>query len=172
VAEIITVADIVSLAEVKTQLHIRHSDDDVQLGALIKAATVFMTQSLRAPVSAGTWLQRFPGGLDRLELEVIAADPVTITYFDADGVSQNFTTFSLHHDDMRTVICADDDEWPDATSFVVQYAVDAPAVDDALKVAAMMHVAVMYETPVANLDNGAVILPMGYAELIAPHRRF
>lgn len=170
-AKIVSATDLVTLDEAKAQLRIEHNEDDTLLAALIMAATIHMSSYLRAPVSDGTWTQSFQSGKIYLCLHEAAIDPIEVTYRDLEGVDQNFADFRVESDGDVSVISAPTG-WPDATSFTVTYGVAAPFAQATLKVAALMHVAALYENPTATSDGKADVLPLGYKELIAPFRRF
>lgn len=171
-AEIISAVDVVSLDEVKQQLRIMHSDDDILLGGLISAATLHLTKTLRAPVSDGVWREDFDVCHGPIMLEVRALDPIDITYLDLDDVEQTYADFTVTHRGSNSWIEASDEGWPDAESLTVEYAVAGPSAPATLKVAAMMHVAALYSQPSAVADRSLSVVPLGYDEMIAPYRRF
>lgn len=171
----------VSLAELKAQLRISHSDDDVMLLGLIASACQYVEDASGQAIMTQTW--RYSVDCAPVERLALPKHPVTaitaIEYYDTDNAAQsaNLADFTLY--DSGT------DAWvepvagavwpsvysrPDALS--VTFTVGGAAARYRnLKQAALKLAAEWYENPVASSDKSQSALPYGVAELINLSRR-
>jgi uncharacterized phiE125 gp8 family phage protein len=113
----------VSLADVKAQLRVDHTDDDMMIGALLLAATERFdgwTGILGRCLVEQTWRQEFAcfSGCLRLPLApVLSVD--SITYFDGENAQQTLDTsvYALFADTLGPYVGSKPDQsWPGSYS--------------------------------------------------------
>ena len=111
-----------SLSEAKDHLRVAGSEQDQLIHLLIESATEQAERDTERCFVQATWEQTqygFPADAGPILLNMSKAVSVqSITYLDADGVSQTLSTDNYSLDLGRnTITCLDDDDgWPDTLS--------------------------------------------------------
>lgn len=156
----------VSLTEVKAHCRVDHTDDDVELAALLAAATDHLDGPhgmLGNCMVQQTWCQRlaFFDGCVRLTVGPVAS-VTSIIFWDADNTQQTLSSsvYALHHDVRGAYVSLNAGHaWPDtysredAVSIAFVAGVAAADVPASLKAAVLMLVAHWYE----NREGGGEI---------------
>lgn len=171
----------VSLAELKAQLRISHSDDDVMLSGLIADACQYVEDASGHAIMSQTW--KYSVDCAPVERLYLPKHPVTaitaIDYFDAANAAQSATIsdFTLYDSGMDAwAEPADGKVWPsvysrpDALS-VTFTAGGAAARHRNLKQAALKLAAEWFENQNASTEKAQSALPYGVEELIDLSRR-
>ena len=177
-------ADPIKLAEAKLHLRVDHSDDDVKIASLIKAATAHVdgrSGILGRCLVTQTWeltLDEFPDGEIEIPLGPVASI-TSIKYRDASNVEQTLSSALYTFDDTRTsayVVPVDD--WPatyDVTNAVTVRFIAGTAVasiPEAIRHAMLLLIGHWYEERNAvNVGNISSVLPFTVEALLAPYRR-
>lgn len=178
----------VTLAAVKARLRIDHDDDDDALDGMIAAAVDHLDGNrgtLGRCLITQTWDERFPAHYflgSRLELSLQDVQSITsVKYFDSAGAEQ--TIAGADYELVPGTYCSwvhSFDPWPSVDTrralpvtvrYVVGYGVAAdvpPALVDAI----ILHVGTLYEHRDALESYQIAVMPLGYDDLIRPHRRF
>ena len=189
VLTVVPAADLISLAEIKSQCRIDTADDDTLLSVLIQAATDHLdgwAGVLGRCLITQTWRQDFcdwPAN-GKLRLPFPDVQSVTVKYQDADDVETTMPSslYELLEDtigsyvrfrkDFTSPALYDDKEFPISVTLVAGYGSAASAVPDAIRQAAMILAAHWYENREAVTTGPApVAVPMAVTSLIEKYRR-
>jgi uncharacterized phiE125 gp8 family phage protein len=176
----------VSVAEVKSDLRIEHSEDDATIAALIAAATA-MTGApdgiTGKALTTETWTLSVPraDSCGRIFLPITPVQSITsIAYYDADNAVQTLSVsdFYLFANEDTALIEKKDGSWPavydrrDAVTvtFVAGFG-DAESVPANIRHAIRLMAAHWYEHRLAVSDRPMTEVPMGAAMLLGASRK-
>lgn len=170
----------------KSHLRVDHADDDSLIAARIAAATNFVegeTGILGRALITQTWRLTLPAApSSALQLPLPPVQSVSsITYYDADNVSQTFAADQyrlVSAGDVGLVDLAQGASWPalysrsDAMSveFVAGFGDDSEDVPEEIRLAVIMLVAHWYENREVMGDVSTRALPFGVQSLLMNHR--
>lgn len=186
----------VTLAEVKSQLNITHSDEDTFLNSLISAACQYAEHITSRSLVSRSWelLTDFPDGTGPDAAITLPISPVlsvtSVTYYDDDDASTLYgaSNYTSQTGDNAALYPASNARWPTTSAnrlhpvsivFVAGYEgtadspIDRSNIPDAIRQAILLHVAHLYENREAvtvgrNIE--AVSTPFAYDALIDPYR--
>lgn len=175
----------VSLTEVKAHCRVDGSESDTVLTAYLAAAVDHLdgyAGILGRALVTQTWRQDYCGFAPKLRLPLGPVASITsVTYFDADGVSQTLadTVYTTLADSRGAYLALKPDQvWPstyrraDAVSVTFVAGTSAVAVPAAIKAALLLLVSHWNENREAVVTGTiATALPFAVDALIAPHRR-
>lgn len=169
----------VALADVKAAADVTFTDDDDLLNALIAAATGVVEEMAGKSLVSQSWT-RTSAGVSGKTCVTLARPPVasltSITYYDADNVSQTFDTANVYFtkDEDRAVL-EPVDSWPSmydrpdalAIEFVAGYTTVPPELTQAIK----MLVAEWYDNNMTADDAKRAEVPFGVTTLVGLRKK-
>lgn len=176
------------LADVKARLRIDHDDDDDVLGGMILAAVDHMegrSGILGRQLITQTWDEFFTvGDCAGVWLE-LALDPIAsvthLKYFDSAGVEQTLAgaNYELVPETRRSFVHAFDPlpavdtrrAYPLTVRVVVGFGAAGTDIPPALIDALYLHVGTLYDHRDALESTTLSVMPLGYDDLVRPHRR-
>ena len=171
-------AEPVTIAELKEQLRIDHSDEDALLGAKITAARRHvenLTGTAIAPATYEFFLDSFP--LAEIELPRAPVISVsTVSYIGADGIEVNATDYEVDTASPRGWIVPTA-AWPTAMATInavrVRFVAGYETAPESLREANLHLAAWWYENrEAASLDGTPRAVPFSVAELVNEHREW
>ena len=186
----------VTLAEVKSQLSIAHSDEDTFLSSLIMTACAYAERITNRSLISRSWelLTDFPCGDGPDAAITLPISPVisvaSVTYYDADGNSTVLagSSYISQTGDRAALYPSGNVSWPTTSAdrlhpvsvvFVAGYdgtadsPVDLTNIPEPIRQAILLHIAHLYENREAVMFGRsieAIALPFGYDALIEPYR--
>lgn len=181
----------VSVADVKAQLRIDHSDEDDLLAGLITAARLHVEQGiLRAALVSQTWdytLDTWPAGVLHLPRPPLISVS-SVTYTDDDGGSgtvtaTNYQVVASKHSSMPgRLALTSSGTWPSVTlrdmagvtiRFVAGFGTAAADVPQPIRQAILLVIGDLYENRENSLiGQGLTVMPLPFAArmLLQPYR--
>ena len=175
----------ISLSEVKAQLRVEHSDDDVIIARLINVAVAYtdVRGALGQAMITQKWGQWLPSNPPQSVPLILGPvqDVTAVKYYDQDGVLQiddinNYEVFGTEF--ANKVGPKDGFSWPDAQDrqdaikieYEIGYGDTSADVPDTIRHAMMMLIGHWYDnreqTGMDELSN----VPFGYENLLNMHR--
>jgi uncharacterized phiE125 gp8 family phage protein len=174
----------ISVAEVKEQLRIEHSDDDDLIYRLISAAVAFtdVQGALGKAIITQTWRQWVSANPGEVYLMVKPVQSLTaVKYYDTNGALQTATladyeTFGTANS--RYVKPASGKTWPTtqarpdaiALEYTTGYGASASAVPETIRHGLMMLIGHWYENRESSTTDRLESVPFGFAEMIGSER--
>ena len=177
---------VIQIADIKDDLHIRHTDDDRLLERLIERATQYLdgySGILGRAIVSQQWKKTFPMFSSKMRLEIgklISID--SIVYQDDDDAQQTLgSAIYDSYEDTRSpyIVLAFNQSWPNTfvredavtVTFTVGYG-DRTAVPEPVKAAISLLVGHYYENTEAVDVTKTHPVAMGVEDIIAPFRAF
>jgi len=169
----------VTLAEARADLRIIGTDEDTLVTAQIATATSVVSEMSGLELTTQVWSMAVASVSGDLALPKVPVQSVgSISYYDADGVSQAavVTDFHLFKDDFRATLRPKPGKsWPTLQTrddaLTVSFTAGQLTVPPALKQAVLFLVAHLYENREAIAETALSAIPFGVADMVNLHRR-
>lgn len=177
------VAEPITLAEAKAHLRVDVIDDDAYITALIVAARQAAEHATGRALMPQTWEL----ALDAFDDVILLPRPplasvTSVTYIDADGVTQTLASYLLDdHSQPARLLPAYGADWPttreQANAVLIRYSAgyaDAASVPQPIKSWMLLHIGMLYENREAVVESSMsrstfAAMPQ-YDRLIDPYR--
>jgi uncharacterized phiE125 gp8 family phage protein len=174
----------ISVAEVKAQMRVEHSDDDDLIYRLITTAVAFtdVQGALGKAIITQTWRQWTAANPGEVYLLVKPVQSLTaVKYYDTSGVLQTATLADfdlLGTANSKYVKPATGKAWPStqarpdaiALEYSSGYGATAASIPETIRHGLMMLVAHWYENRESSTTDNLQSVPFGFAEMIGSER--